>query len=186
MFRVRATATGVAGAPYYLTFYFAAGTATAQVCTDAVRAFISTARFAVTNSLSFAMDATVVTVDSVSGQPVSAVGVTPGVPIVGGSTAEKLPFQVQMGLKMLTGTYVGGRALQGHICLPGITELQSVSGSGPNLSQDDVVGVQTALTTLAAHPTADWVVWSRKGGNYAVVSQAVISPRWFTLRSRLY
>lgn len=185
MFRVRAVATGVAGAPYYLTFYAANTALSAQDVSNTFATMLVAGRGLQTSLLTTRMEPTVLTIDSTTGQPVGAQAVATGTGINGSSGSPPLPLQVQLGVNLRTPTYTGGRNIQGHFSLPGMTEELNETGVGPNSTTAAYGEFRDALAQTAGDPNLQWVVFSRKNGTVADVTSATINPRWFTLRTRL-
>lgn len=183
--RVRATVTGVAGSPYYISGYFLGSSGTPQQASDAWRAMLVAAANLQKGTLLTALDSEVTQIESTTGEAVGAVAVAPGAIIPGVATQDALPLQVQLGVRLNTPTYAAGRRIRGHFSIPGVVEPINVTGSGPNTADATVISFQTALTALVASANADLVVFSRKNGTYAAVTQATVADRWFTLRSRL-
>lgn len=182
MLRVRAIWSGVAGTPWYTNLYFdGTGSADAQAAADAVHVFLTGFSFQFSNQTGVAIDSFVAVVDPVSGDVTGGHTVDPGDSISGQETGQLLPKATQSLSTLNTPIYVAGRNIKGRCFLPGYTEAAN-DGSGVMISTY-ATGLQAEWATLVA-TGPDLVVWSRKNGLAAPVSNVTVSQKWAVLKSR--
>lgn len=187
MLRTRVVWTGVAGSPYYSTFYWAgdgqsiadaAQLATIGWCQDLVPYLYT--------SLSAQVESEVLELNEANGQLV-------GLYDVAGSTSdmnngvEPLPFQVQLLTFFGTAGFRNGRRVRGRNFLPGMVEPINSTGIGPSEITRETF--QNIYVDNLGGSTAIQVVWSRPidggaPGEATPVTSYQTSNIWSTLRSR--
>lgn len=184
MLRVRTVATGVAGTPYYTNLHFAGeDQAAAQDAYDRVRAFWSAIALQLRTGLVIDVDNAVTQIDLSTGEPTGVLTVTDAGNVAGGGAAEALPPATQALVTFRTGQYVGGRAIQGRMFIPALTEnVNDASGS--------LRGETASLITSAAQglldgdPGVGLSIYSRKNFISAAATSATCQTKWAVLRSR--
>lgn len=179
------------GGDALLTYYWdSAGGTPTQVMTEAVarvRAFWESFKAKVPNTATITYDGLGDEVEETTGEIVGQFTATPLAVTNGLAGTDILPYQTQGLLRLSTGTYIGGRRVQGRQFLPVPLEADS-SGGVPVGAY--VTAVQTAaalLGTTVVTPIAQRV-WHRPGpggpGLSVVVTGRSCSTQWAVLRSR--
>lgn len=180
--RLRTSWTGLQGAPYLSTIYFArVDSTTASDAADAVAALWSGCAADIRSTLAWEVEPDVATIDDVTGALVGVDNISGGHAGNGTSTQESLPFATQGLLRLASNTVVSGRILKGHLFIPGPTE--NVGGEGTPTSGYKS-SVLAAWADLLASGPAIPVIWSRKHGVSAPVLSASVWAQWAVLRSR--
>lgn len=184
MLRVRVQWTGVEGAPFLSTFYFAGDSALdAQEAADAVRAFLVAIGTTRRSDLTGQVESEVVRVNPGTGVADAVFPVTSASFIGGGNSTSALPLTTQALLRLRTGTYVGGREIRGRIFLPGYTEEDSTSGK-PTATLISTINTNALGTLFSQEPGNELVVWSRTKGQESNVTTATAWTQFASLRSR--
>jgi hypothetical protein len=180
MYKVVQIATGVAGAPYYITGYFDQTAGTAQQAADAWRAFLAPASTGYRTGLVFSAQTEVGIVDPVSGDLTGLDTVTvASMSMIGGT--DPLPAATSLLIRWRTGAYVAGKEIRGRTNIPGMLESLSTSG----LPDSTLVSAwQTRQTALIGAANAQHVVWSKKNGLWANSTAGSPWSQWAVLRSR--
>lgn len=180
--RVRSVTTGVAGSPYYTNLFFADdGTAAgADQAVDDVQSFWATAQTEMSDDLTIRVEGIVTRIDAATGNPTFTYSVGDRV-IPGGNAGEMLPRMTQGLIRWNTGVFSTGRQIVGHTFVPGMVETGNTPGGEPTTAL--INRLQFAADTLIGGPSV-FVVWSKKAGSPAVVTNAVSRSFWAVLRSR--
>jgi len=184
MKRVVAVGSGVAGSPFYWTFFFDAptGDADAQAASDWVKDYFFAARAHFSSSLTILNEPEVQTVDVATGQVTAAETVTV-FPLTGTAT-DLLPTQTQGNHRWNTGIFVNGRRLVGRTFLPTPPESDNDTDGTPSTAYA-AAWVASAAAADAAHPLSRHVVWSRTHGvKSPVLGAGAVPNKWAFLRSR--
>jgi hypothetical protein len=181
MYRVRTNFTGVPGAPYLSTMYFAESGGTAQQAATAAGAFWTALIPNLTNSMNFATEADVALVNAATGVVTGAVATTP-VLGTGGRADAQLPRATQGLVRWLTGIYVAGRQVRGRTFIPGLTEDANITDG--LVTPAVAAAINNAAATLIASPNADLEIWSRTLGQSNVATVGSTWTEFAILRSR--
>jgi hypothetical protein len=180
MWRVTRVATGVGGAPYYLTGYFDTSVGTAQQAADAWANLLGTTSTIYRTGLVYAPISSVQEIDAPTGNLVGLSAVTvAGITFAGGT--DPLPPSTQLLLQWHTGQYNGGREYRGRTNIPGLMASGMVAGAP---SSTITSSFQTRVTALLALSSAKLLVYSRKDGQAAVVTTGTVWNQYAVLRSR--
>lgn len=186
MLRTRVVWTGVAGTPYYSTFYWAgAGPTAADNAQDATILWAQNWETICIDALSAQVESEVLEINELTGVQVALYDV-PGSTTEMLNVGQPLPFQVQALTFLGTTDFKNGRRVRGRSFLPGLPEDIQTSGVGPTeVFRETIQGVYSGVLGGAA---AVHVVWSRPvdgaGGSIHPVSSYQTSPIWSTLRTR--
>lgn len=185
MMRVTTQWSGVAGTPWFTVTAFTASPedqAAADAAVSAMAAFWTAVGAGVTSEARWDMDP-IVDVLSPAGVLTGRIdsGVTSGAG--GGQASSPLPFMTQALLRLGTGSFQGGREIQGRIFIPGLTEADSQDGTGPASGLRNII--LSAAETLR-DSGAGLAVWSRVGQAVVPVTNVSVSPVWSYLGSRLH
>jgi hypothetical protein len=189
--RVRTIFSGVAGTPWYSNLYFTFVSGTAQATVDNVAAFWGSVDALMRNSVTWATEAGVPTIDDVTGDITSVETTTPGTGAGAVSTAELLPIQTQGLIHLLTGSFQFGRQVRGRIFVPGLTEAANNNGIMDSTTATSIQTAAAALVTGSSSP-GPLRVFSRpkpllvppRLGTSFVVSQTSVPTKFSVLRSR--
>jgi len=182
MTRVRTIFTGVVGTPWYSNLYFA-GDGDDQAYTEIVGDFWADCAAQMYNQITWATEAAVTHMDTVTGQPTGVGSVTPRSGS-GASGGQPLPYSTQLLITMSTGVYRNGREVKGKIFVPGLTI--GAVGSGQFLSAA-VAPIKQAADDLRTAPViADdfWLVYSPTAKAAYPVTGEVAHQKPAVLRSR--
>lgn len=180
MYRVTVVVTGVAGAPYYLTGYFAQSGGTAQDAADAWFTFATRGAADSETGSKWAYPTEVFSVESTTGE-VSGVSAAVGSDLNGTYTGEMLPRSNQCLIRWSTNTYNLGREIQGRTNLP----LMILAGNDDGAVLPAVIAdFGLKATNLIADVNSSFVIWSRKLGTVAVVQSGTCWNQFAILRSR--
>ncbi len=180
MYRVQTVVTGVAGAPYYCVGYFDAAAGTAQAAASEWQVMLTGTRLLVPQGSVWTTGPEVPTVDPVTGEIVG-INVVAVDPIVGTSISALAPRSSQSLISWSTGTFVGGRQIQGRTNIPCLLGNQ-VNGNG-DIDNDWRVALQARVTALDGSPNLQHVVWSKKNGQWQP-AEGVVRTQLAVLRSR--
>lgn len=185
MLRVRTVLTGVAGSPYYMTGYFDAQTGTPTQAITAWHTFISGGGGATSGGIpSGARVETlgeVQLVNPVNGDVTGAVVGTPAV-TTGTGVGPFLPPANQLVVRWRTGIYESGREIRGKTFIP--SRLESESTATGQVETAATTAFNSLASALIANALVDLVVWSRKYGQWALVSSGSTWNQFGVLRSR--
>jgi hypothetical protein len=185
MIAVRTKSTGVAGSPFYSSFYFDGDGSGGTAAT-----FISLVKNYWQNLAPYLDDAQTVTVD---GNVDVLSSVTPfeidnvlaagaNVDVHGTGTGDSAPTALSLCIKKLTGIRVGGRQIQGHTYVSGLVKSAiDVTGSPTPAFAAAALGATHNLTLSSGHPE---VVVSRTHATLAPVQSYVVLTDFSFLRSR--
>lgn len=192
MLRTRIVWTGVAGSPYYSTFYWNGdGGTLAQEAQDQTIAYAAAAAGFVRTGLTMTVESEVLEVNHVTGESVTLFNVA-GSTSVGANTNQPLPFQVQALTTFGTAGFRRGRRIRGRSFLPGLTEEVNSTGVGPDeLPREQI---QSLYSEVLVDGLAQLVVWSRPippgvgepgaTGETTLVTSYQTNAVWSALRTR--
>ena len=180
MYKVTQVATGVAGAPYYLTGYFDTTTGTAQQAADRWRALLSAGVSTYAAPLVLNAITEVPTIDPTNGNLTGLSTVAVAAVTMTGA-GEPLPAATSLLLRWRTGVYIGGREIRGRTNIPRMTEPDSTAGV-PNAAL--ISAWQTRQNTLLGSPSPSHVIWSPKNHLWAYTTAGSPWSQWAVLRSR--
>lgn len=192
MLRVRTTLAGFVGGPGLHTAYFVCDTedvAAATRCREHVRDLFTNAyAAALSNSITWLVQTDVDEITSADGHTINTFSVPAVLSGNGTGGASVAPPAVAMLVRLNTGTWVGGRRLQGRTF---------ISPLGPSVPEVDGTVVNTFLATknialaalLAGLPATDqYHVWHRPvsgaGGYTGRITSMVIQDKIAVLTSR--
>lgn len=180
LWKVRTLWTGGPGGGLITTHYFDQAGGSAVAANAAVGAFWTAVKPFITSGLSYATEAQVYAVSSVTGE---ITGLTPVGVISGAGTnaTEALPFATQALVQWRTGVFTSGREIRGRTFIPGMVETSNVAGvPGGTLPAT----FNTAATALISDPTSQLVIWSQTHLTAATVVTGTTWGQWAVLRSR--
>lgn len=184
MLRVRTVFTGITGSPWVNTLNFGSPTQTGSQG-EADAAVAATGAF--WGAVDQLMKSTVVwsTLPDVlflgdDGVAANAYSTTPQTG-AGALTTDLLPIADQAVVRLLTGTFIGGRQLRGRIFVPGLCLSSNTNGA---LSTSSALVITTAGNTLNAATAPALGVWSRVNATTEVVSGISVWSQFGVLRSR--
>lgn len=182
MDRIRLVWTGVAGTPYYTSLYFTSRPAEggAAATHDAVADAFTLLKGVWSSALTATVESEILTIDSTTGDAQSAQSV-PAVPIVGTAANALMPRAAQGLVRLRTGIFQDGRRLSGRLFVPGVTISANNAGIPSTNYQNSL---RDALQPLANLEDAEWLVWSRKTGAVAAITQVAPWTEFASLRSR--
>lgn len=181
MYRVRTVWTGVAGSPYYTNLYFTEEGGTAQEARNGVNVVFANMLASIRNDLTFTIETDVPVIDEATGDITRVEVTTTPLTGTGTSSEDPLPPADQTLMRLRTGAYAGGREIRGRVFVPGAVQTAS-DGGVPTVAHRNELNTRfAALVTLTS---AQWVVWAKTRGVYAVVSSATAWDQWAVLRSR--
>lgn len=185
------TLPGISTPPLITTYWDSTGAAAGLLATEAlarVRAFL--------NGLgsSFAINTVPVynlvldEIEETTGEIVNQVaGSAPGSITVSGSS-DNLPFQTQGLIRFQTGTFIGGRKLQGRMFIPYQKEAGNDTGGTPTSTLVAQYNTAAALLGTTVVTAMSQRVWSRPQPGRPGLSAPVIarqaSGTWAVLKSR--
>ena len=180
LYRVTQVATGVAGAPYYLTAFFSAAGGTAQQAADAWRAFLAPSSTVYGTGLVFQAMSDVSLLDPVTGNITGTTPVTvSSMSMIGGTTP--LPAATQGLIRYRTGQYLNGREIRGRFNIPWQSESDSTLGVPDSTWQSTW---NTRAAALITGGTKVHAVYSPKNHCWATTTGASAWSQWAILRSR--
>lgn len=183
MVRVRSVMTGVGGSPFYSNLFF---NEAASPDPDALVALVAGFWGNLAGWSALALDGVVEgqvpTIDPATGDIMSVATVADG-EFTGNRSGATLPPATQGLLRLLTGSYEGGRQVRGRIFIPALSVEAgtSVPGAGPT-GQWGTSAVTFMGDVLDAG--YEWVVWSRKNGVQRTIIGATPWSQYAVLRSR--
>lgn len=181
VYRVRANWTGapVTG-PAVSTFFFADDVITAQAASNHVSTFLGNLDAVLSTQLTWTTEPEVDTLDTTTGilQNVTSVTTATG---TGSNAADPLPRTTQGLARWGTGQIISGRALKGHMFIPGFCEDNNTNG---NVAPATVTGVNTALSNFVTAAAPHFVIWSRTHGTSRPVVTSSLWSQWAYLSSR--
>lgn len=178
--RVRVVYTGVAGTPWYSNFYTLNGAVTPAVAHSNVVSLMNAWAPEIGAGITATVEGDVSILESTTGQTTGVTTVAP-VNVSATGTGDHLPYQTQGLVRLLTGSFAGGRQVRGRIFVPGPREAIS-AGAVPNAAYKTTLtnGFQAYLTAVG--PAA--VVWSRKNLSTPAIASFSIWDKFAILRSR--
>lgn len=184
MLRVRTVFTGVTGSPWLNTLNFGSSSQSGNQ-TDADAAVAATGAFWGAVDALMNTSVTWATLPDVlflgdDGVAAGAYSTTPQTG-TGATATEILPFTNQAVVRLLTGTFIGGRQLRGRIFVPGLTEAASVAGSLAAASSATITAAAGVLNSGTTPPLA---VWSKVNATVVPVSGVSTWSQFGVLRSR--
>jgi hypothetical protein len=180
-YRVRADWTGTpVNGPTVSTFHFDASDGTAQAASDNVATFLAALDANLSTTLTWTTEPEVDTLNTSTGtlEAVTAVTTATG---TGGNADNPLPTSTQGLARWTTGVIVSGRALKGHMFIPGFCENNNTDGA-PGAAT--ITGVNTILGNFEDAISPQLVVWSRTHGVQHPVLGSSMWNKWAILRSR--
>lgn len=182
IFRIQAVWSGVAGAPFYTTFYFTSDglTAGAEAAQADVSTFLNANEPLVTQSLRWDLPPVVEEINDATGDLVGAYSV-PADFGFGTNTAEGLPPSTCGLIKWSTGVVVAGRFLKGrtYFPLPG----ENMNDASGNPSTVYINGLRIPAQALIDSPNSQLRIWSRTHGTSSPATVASVWSKWASLRS---
>jgi hypothetical protein len=181
VFRVRTVFSGGQGTPYLSTFYFLPTSGkTAQMAVAATGAFWTAVKAHMANTLSFATEPEVVSIDAITGLATGSTAVTQ---VTGTGTSGGSPIApaTQGLVRWRTGVFTGGREIRGRTFLPGVTTGDNNAGVPIALYKTDI---NTAAAALIADANSDFCIWSKKHANDPLATSGVVWTQFAVLRSR--
>lgn len=178
--RFRATVSGVAGSPAYLTWYFLAAAGTVAQQASAVDVYLTGLKTQIWSGLPILRTGEVVQFDSTTGDTTDVLTVAPQA-FTGSAVGDLLPPATQMLVRWKTPFFVAGRRLQGRQNVP---YLSSAVASGGRPTGAAVAAVAGFAQALVDQPDTQLVVWGRKSGQVGTVSSASCWTEFSVLRSR--
>lgn len=183
MLRIQTFWTGLPGGPGVTNMFFGGddGISEAEDAVLRVGAFFTYLAPAIRTGVTATVSGEVAVITPEDGDIVDMYSLT-YTPAAGSNSTQPLPFNVQGLAQLTTGTFVGGRRIQGRFYLPGFCENDNESGIGPTSTL--INGVSGALDTMADGAAA-LGVWSRRHGSFTPAVSVGLSERWATLRGRL-
>lgn len=181
MYRVRAVWTGVAGSPYYSNFYFTEEGGTAAQARLAVATFLSSIRSVVADNVTYVVENEVPVIDEATGDVIRVDFDAVVHSAAGQSTATMLPLSNQMLLRLRTGVFIGGREIRGRFFIPGQVVTSANDGT---VLLATATAVQGFAATLIGSANAQWVVYAKTKGTYAVINAANVWNQFAVLTSR--
>lgn len=157
--RVRAIWTGVAGAPYYSSFYFT--NEATQVCVDGVLGFFNQFSNRITNLMSIQVEDEALIFDETDGTVLGVEALTGGT-VAGTAADEQLARATQMLLKFSTDGIVNNRRVQGRLYMAGLTSVVNFNGrpAAANIAELTAAYADN-LQVAAIRDTNAHRVWSR-------------------------
>ena len=182
VYRYRALWTGVTGSPAYFNVYFASLDAVAASSIVAgVDDYLAACALGQVTTCTYTTDPAFYEFDPATGDTLDAFPVTPQSG-VGTGGASVLPPATQVNARLITGTYLGGRLVQGRWNIPYFTEDQNDTTGRLNSSR--ITALNAAADVLLSSTSYDIVVWSRVHGSVRAVTDVIHQPKWSVLRSR--
>lgn len=193
IYRIRAVISGWQGGPGLFTAYYDAtggpSAGDAATCAGRVRGAWDVFKTVLGTGTTIQVSPQVDVLDQLNGQLVSSFGIATPAVVTGTAATALGPAEVAAGLVLDTGTVINGRRLKGRNFLNPLIATQTSALTPPTSLVTAVNAFGVALITATPPAaTAPHVVWRRpKLGNAGVIRPtltAVISPKWFVLRSR--
>lgn len=182
MMRLRWVWTGVAGTPWYTNLYVAGDSlGEAQAQADLQQDFFTGFSFQLSSNITIALDPFVPVVDASDGQIQAGYTVNTPPAVTGQEGGDMLPRQANSLTTFSTGVYVGGRQIKGKCFLGGYTVASSDGDGHYDETRRNAVELQWQ-TYIDGGSTL--VVWSKKNGASAAVTDATVAQQWATINSR--
>jgi len=181
MLRVRTAFTGITGAPYLSTLYFAGTNGDdADAAASAVSDYWVFLAPVISSNVSFVVDPDVASIDEEDGTMLDSfpVSVDSG---SGSASGDMLPYTTQGLQRWSTGQVRGGRVVRGRTFVPGAVVGNNDDGVPDGAYIDKV---QTAGNDLISDGASTLLVWSRKNQTAIEVTAAGCWAQWAELRSR--
>jgi hypothetical protein len=184
--RIRTNISGGFGGSKLHTAYFlpiADNATSAASCVLAMKTFWDACASKISNAYSFQVQGNVAVIDPATGEQTSEVAVT-GATSAGTNTNDRLPPQIQAGIRLSTSTFVGGVRVTGRWNIPGLPETEN--NNDGTLSASAQTQLANATAALIGRSGADgpWVVFSRKHHVSPIVTSAAVRSYYYTLNSR--
>lgn len=166
--------------PTVSTFHFNTAGGSAQDATDAVAGFLNDIHAEISSSLTWATEPEVDTLNTATGvlEDVTSVTTYTDNGELGDSV---LPLTTQGLVRWTTGIITSGRALKGHMFVPGMTEVANAGGNPTSTVQ---TAIQADVDEFLAGATGFFSIWSRTHGVLASVTAGSMAPTWAYLSSR--
>lgn len=160
MLRVITRFIGFAGSPWiHVSYWTGADTgAGATAANTAIGAFWGAVDNFMSTAASWSTDPIVAVMDPATGNRTGNFTVTPATG-AGSVATDVLPPATQALIRLRTGVFINSREVRGRINVPGLCEVNSLSGR-PDATL--VTALNTAASTLNAATTPDLAVWSRQ------------------------
>jgi hypothetical protein len=186
LLRVRTNISGGFGGAKLHTAYFlpiADNATSAASCVLAMKTFWDAVASKISNAYSFQVQGNVAVVNPATGAQTDEIAVA-GATSAGTNANDRLPPQIQVGIRLSSGLFVAGRRVTGRWNLPGFPE--SENNNDGTLSTAAQTQVANATAGLIGRSGADgpWVVWSRAHGVSPIVTSAAVRSYYYTLNSR--
>lgn len=185
LYRVQTFFTGSPVSDGLNSLFFDAAEGTPGQANAAANAFWESARGLMYTAQTATVSGTVDLINEATGVLVDSTG-GPDTAHVGANAASPLPPYTQMLCRLITGTIVNGRRLQGRFFIPGLTEDHNVTPGVPSSASHDAI--EDALELLATGADHQLVVWHRPvdgaGGSKAAVTGTNVAGQWGVLRKR--
>lgn len=181
MYRVRTVMTGVAGSPYYSNLYFTQEGGTVAQARAAVINFWSGLASLMTDNTKLNVENDVPIIDEVTGDIIS-VATDPASGLISGTNVgTALPPATQALIRTRTGAFSGGREIRGRVFVPSMVTTSNDDG---RVMVSAMNGINSEAAELIASANAQWVVWAKSKGQYAVINSASTWDQWAVLTSR--
>lgn len=177
--RVRVTITGVGGAPAYSSMCWPV-TVTAQDAADAMSDLWSMFDNIMVNDVSWAIDPTVLSFNSLTGEFIGATAVSAATSS-GAATTEMMPPANQVLVQWGTSFYVAGRRLRGRTYIPYLGDDQNVDGLVSSATRTAYATDLPAWLAAQAEPP---VVYSRTHFEFGDITDVDVWNQFAVLRSR--
>lgn len=194
MLRYTFRMTGLAGAPYFSTFYTNGNApADAAAAVPHMHTFWTALAGLITNGLTIALEPEVDSLLPETGQVVNTFSGGVFTNIVTGGNAP-LPKATQGLLRLRTGGFVAGRRVNGRVFIPALANDAQLGGVPSTAFLTTVAGAAEDLRTDLAATASEWVVWSRpkdaddsgpaRAGSAHLIESVSVWTQFAVLRSR--
>lgn len=181
MYRTQTVITGGDGGDKLSTMFFGAfGTTSAETALAATNAFWTSARALISSALHIETQVDVATIDETTGL-ITALTAADNYSADGTNSVDRAPAATQGLLRFQTGVYAGGRAVQGHLFIPGVTEDYNSNGRP---STDYKTYLATYGDDLLGASGASFGIYSRKNHLFYPANHCSVWDEWAVLRSR--
>lgn len=181
IYRVRTVFSGVPGTPYYSNLYFAAEGGTIAQARTAVNAFWEANKALISSNLQWIIENEVPSIDEATGDILSVAADATSYQSAGTQSSSPLPYSQQFLVRTRTGAFSGGREIRGRVFIPGPTTISASAGAVVNTAAS---AINTNAAALVASANAQWVVWAKTKGEYAVINSTSVWNQFAVLRSR--
>lgn len=185
MRRVQCTVTGVAGSPYYIVGYFDAASGTTGGVLNDWMSFVA----GVTSGTSIAWpsgalvtgEGVVQLIDPTTGNPIGT-EVTTSLTVTGTGTSQMMSPATQILTEWRTGNYINGREVRGRTNHPCVRASDATLTGNPN--SGTLGGWNSAAAGLIGSSASNFVIWSKKNGQWFAASSGNTWTKFSVLRSR--